>query len=985
LEPLESRELLTASSVASGVGTNIEYTGPYSNYMPVGSGPSSYSGYSSFGNIDVPASAFGLGSGASQVNSLSLNLYNTATSGTFAPTAGSFAVYFVPNDTTPTSSMRFGGPTGTQAGTQTGLAAIGTTTGGASTLGVDSTDLVGTFSVTSALPLGYTNFSFSSLGAGAQSGIANDLNNGTNVRLIVVSLDNTGKADWEGNFSTGYPQVQLDVNEAPLVNFTASSYTVNETDQVVGDHTIATIAVHRSGNPTGSLDVNYATSNGTAHQPTDYTATTGTLHWDSGDTADKTFTISFNNITTSDASRAINVTLSDHGGNPIAPVFPAAGNTATVAINYLQAGSVAIDQSSYAVNESAGTVAIKIDRTGSNVGTTTADVTLSTASGLPYQSDPQNPQDAQAGRDFGTQGNTVAPTYAVHFAVGQTSAIVNVPLINVTTFAGTRSFTATLSGPSTGTQIINPSATTVTITDNQVANAITPNPNGLTTYSSGVEVNGPFYVNSFINLVSASQGSLFYSSMPVITFGSGSAVFPTSSTVSTVDSVKLSIYNSATTGGYAGIPGSFDVYLLTDNSIDDSALVYGGGAGNTGPTVIGTQASPVYVGTANFTNNQVGYNDFTFDNLSASVKAALTADLNSGGNSEIRFAITPSQGSPVTADWQGNYFFDQPQLTVLAETGAAVVAPQVANVLVDGTAWTPTYLASLQAGSLGTGGYSIPVGSSSQLKDLYWNNLNQIQVVFSQNVNVQQASLLLTGVKNYAFSNFTYNPTTFTATWTLATTITADKLHIDLQSTGAAAVTSATGSTPLDGEWTNGVSSYPSGNGTSGGDFNFSFNVLPADVNQDGVVNGLDINSIASHWLQHSILGDVNGDNVVNGLDINSIASSWLATLPAGGGSGSGSASSLVAASAIAGPASVAGPTTEHTASFVGGPTTAPTAATVDSVMAQKFGDGTADKVLRPRWFDGKSLNGQSTSSSFELPSATVDDELLSTLASGGR
>ncbi|HEY1601337.1 MAG TPA: hypothetical protein VGG64_17175, partial [Pirellulales bacterium] len=38
LEPLESRELLTASSVASGVGTNIEYTGPYSNYMPVGSG-----------------------------------------------------------------------------------------------------------------------------------------------------------------------------------------------------------------------------------------------------------------------------------------------------------------------------------------------------------------------------------------------------------------------------------------------------------------------------------------------------------------------------------------------------------------------------------------------------------------------------------------------------------------------------------------------------------------------------------------------------------------------------------------------------------------------------------------------------------------------------------------------------------------------------------------------------------------------------------
>ena len=154
LEPLERRELLTASSLANGVGTNIEYTGPYSNYMPVGSGPSSYSGYSSFGNIDVPASAFALGSGASQVNSLSLNLYNTATSGTYAPTAGSFRRVLRAQRYDSTSCMRFGGPSGTQAGTQTGLAAIGTTTGGASTLGIGSSDLVGTFSITSALPLG---------------------------------------------------------------------------------------------------------------------------------------------------------------------------------------------------------------------------------------------------------------------------------------------------------------------------------------------------------------------------------------------------------------------------------------------------------------------------------------------------------------------------------------------------------------------------------------------------------------------------------------------------------------------------------------------------------------------------------------------------------------------------------------------------------------------------------------------------------------
>lgn len=61
---------------------------------------------------------------------------------------------------------------------------------------------------------------------------------------------------------------------------------------------------------------------------------------------------------------------------------------------------------------------------------------------------------------------------------------------------------------------------------------------------------------------------------------------------------------------------------------------------------------------------------------------------------------------------------------------------------------------------------------------------------------------------------------------------------------------------------------------------------LPGDVNSDGIVNGLDINVIASHWLQSGpgIAGDANGDGVVNGLDINLIATHWLLS---DGGSGS--------------------------------------------------------------------------------------------------
>lgn len=58
------------------------------------------------------------------------------------------------------------------------------------------------------------------------------------------------------------------------------------------------------------------------------------------------------------------------------------------------------------------------------------------------------------------------------------------------------------------------------------------------------------------------------------------------------------------------------------------------------------------------------------------------------------------------------------------------------------------------------------------------------------------------------------------------------------------------------------------------------------DVNHDGVVNGLDVNVVATNWLHTGVglPGDANGDGVVNGLDINIIATQWLQH--PGGGTG---------------------------------------------------------------------------------------------------
>ncbi len=104
------------------------------------------------------------------------------------------------------------------------------------------------------------------------------------------------------------------------------------------------------------------------------------------------------------------------------------------------------------------------------------------------------------------------------------------------------------------------------------------------------------------------------------------------------------------------------------------------------------------------------------------------------------------------------------------------------------------------------------------------------------------------------------------------------KFH--LSATGPTAVTDQAGHS-LDGEWTNGASAWPSGDGIPGGDFQFSFNVLPGDVNQDGIVNAQDLALLSSGWMKSGVTGDISGDNIVNGQDLAVLSANWQATLPA--------------------------------------------------------------------------------------------------------
>jgi GH25 family lysozyme M1 (1,4-beta-N-acetylmuramidase) len=243
-------------------------------------------------------------------------------------------------------------------------------------------------------------------------------------------------------------------------------------------------------------------------------------------------------------------------------------------------------------------------------------------------------------------------------------------------------------------------------------------------------------------------------------------------------------------------------------------------------------------------------------------------------------------------DINGNYRTEQqcglnPISVVVA---ADTTPPTVTKVLVRGSTWTssfPDYL-----------GYSIPVGRGSQLLTLPWTNIDQIKVVFSENVAVAKSDLALSGVNtttyNVSGGTFTYDSGSCTATWTLPQAIGADMLMIRLYSTGSNAIKDIAGNA-LDGEWTNPTSTtqssssnYPSGNGTAGGDFLFRFNVLPGDVSQDGMVISNDVVKVRNKLgttttdSAYSILMDVNGDGMIISNDLVKVRNQLGMQLPEG-------------------------------------------------------------------------------------------------------
>ena len=211
-------------------------------------------------------------------------------------------------------------------------------------------------------------------------------------------------------------------------------------------------------------------------------------------------------------------------------------------------------------------------------------------------------------------------------------------------------------------------------------------------------------------------------------------------------------------------------------------------------------------------------------------------------------------------------------------------APTVLSVEVGSSTWERRFTTYLKAYRLGTSGFRVPDGVD-QLKALPWSNLDRVTVKFSEHVNVETRDLYLSGaaVAQYPVVDMSYNPATFTATWTLGHSVSNDNVLVHIRR-----MTDPDGNA-LDGEWADGADLYPSGNGSADGVFAFRLNVLPGDVNQSGgAVNAADVGDVrarqtAQNATPYSPFCDVDGNGVIDAADLGIVRSRQRSRLPVAG------------------------------------------------------------------------------------------------------
>ena len=282
-----------------------------------------------------------------------------------------------------------------------------------------------------------------------------------------------------------------------------------------------------------------------------------------------------------------------------------------------------------------------------------------------------------------------------------------------------------------------------------------------------------------------------------------------------------------------------------------------------------------------------------------------------GGEFRVNTTTAGNQGGPdVASDADGDFVIawtqevveDNEFIVYAYGQRYAVARPlQVTGVFIGGAAWAEPFRTFLATAGIGSAahGYQVP-GGAAQAEEFTWSNLDRVSIRFSTPALVQQADLRVRGVNvsNYPTIAFTYDPGTNTATWTLGQTLANDRVALSLDADGPGGVTDA-GGARLDGDWINpvgaaaGGDTYPSGDGTPGGDFVFRINILPGDVNRSGSVLADDFSAVKRKFFAstinpgtgeaaYSVFHDINGSGSILADDFSGVKQRFFDRLPDG-------------------------------------------------------------------------------------------------------
>ncbi len=230
------------------------------------------------------------------------------------------------------------------------------------------------------------------------------------------------------------------VAQNPSVGFEIASSTINE------DGTSLNLTVRRTGNITTAFSVNYATESGTATTGSDFTSTSGTLNFASGETS-KTITIPINNDSEVEANETFTVNLSN------------ATNGATITLN-THTATITDNEPSISLSANPTTlvegnvVSVTLTRTGDLANS--SQISFSTTSGT-----------AIINSDF------TDATQTVTFAATETAKVVSVQTTDDSLSENNETFGIQISNP-IGATLGSATLATIIITDNEAQLSFNP-------------------------------------------------------------------------------------------------------------------------------------------------------------------------------------------------------------------------------------------------------------------------------------------------------------------------------------------------------------------------------------------------------------------------------------------------------------------------------------------------------------------------------